>query len=122
MVVLLIAKLCEKLLDRVLEHWGINIKRHQSSEDKLADKVSVLSDRLDEVESMVARFKEVYRVTHGLTFRAARGIRKECDNTPVDVDRILFFVDELQSIQPPEEIWGSPVAVVVESAATGAST
>lgn len=102
--VLVIAKLGDKAFIWLLDVLGVRIKRSQSREDELDKVVALMRAELDELKEDVVQMRSALRTYYGIVHRAADGIERELKRANVELPTVQFFVEELRTIQPVEEI------------------
>ena len=102
--VLVLAKLGDKAFVWVLDILGVRIKRSQSREDELDKVVATMRCELDAVKEDVVQMRGALRTYYGIVHRAADGIQRELQRASVELPTVQFFIEELRTVQPVEEI------------------
>lgn len=102
--ILILAKLGDKAFVWLLDILGVRIKRSQSREDELEKIVAKMRVELDEVKEDVVQMKSALRSNYVVAQRAADGIEKELRARSLELPTVQFFVEQLRTIQPAEEV------------------
>lgn len=103
-VILVLAKLGDKAFVWLLDAFGVKIKRAQSREDGLATEVANLRKDVDSMGKRLTRVEVAYEVAAGTAHRCADGIERELKKFPTEFPTILFYVDQLRTVQAIEDV------------------
>ena len=106
--IVLLYKLLDKAFAWLLEVLGVRIKRGQSREDQQDDEMRKLRADMDELKEDVAQMREAIKSNYSIAKRAADGIEKQLVKADLNLPTVMFFVDELRTIRPLEEINAPP--------------
>lgn len=103
-VILVLAKLGDKIFAWLLDVLGVNIKRSQSREDGLAIEVAKLRLDVDAQGKRLTKIEGAYDLVAALAHRCADGIAAELKRLSLDCPTIQFFVDQLRAVQTVEDV------------------
>lgn len=102
--ILILAKLGDKAFVWLLEVLNVRMKRSQTREDDLEKTVAAMRVDLNAVKEDVFQLKSALRSNYVVAQRAADGIEKVLRARNLELPTVEFFVDQLRTIQPAEEV------------------
>lgn len=103
-VILILAKLGDKVFVWVLKKLDVNTQRAQTREDKLAVDVEALKVKSAEQDRRLTRVEGAYDSVHGVAHRSANGIEEQLVKLGLELPTVMFYVDMLRTVRSMEEV------------------